>query len=395
MGIKKKNTVWNYILFVVFLVFLGMCGVMFWKQCWMPNGKYFSDVTMHLGMFKRGGYSLFNFILSKAYLLSGENMTVMGGCCTLLLVGCQAMTVLLVYYLYRKMYPNKSNAVLFFFALTSVFVGAFFSHYMYGRSAMYANVWHNPTVLLMRPIMLGVLYCTFMIFKNEKDGQPVRKYLCLNAILSFFCMWAKPSFFSSFIPALGVFLLIELIKSKGKSFLFSCKLSLSFIGIVPILFYQFFFLFEKSALSKPNNSSIYWKTVWTWEEISMQLYNFFFSAWFIIIGMIMLFVFQKTNKRLLMFSCLYFFSSEIYHLFIKESGARAADGNFEWVKIAMLYVMMTFVAGEVFLKPAEKDIPKPWKVLAGFVYAGHLITGLMYFWHVFNGNSYFYYYNVL
>lgn len=401
---KKKSTLWKYALFALFFVFVAMCGLMFWKQCWMPNEKYWSDVTGHLNLSARGiGYSMLDKLLSKVYLLSGENVTVMVVCCTLLLTASQALSVLLLYYLYRKVYPNRASTASFFLAFTSVFVVAFFANYGSHQtfSIPYANVWHSPTMTLMRPAMIGVVLCTVMIFKNAKEQKPMGKWLILNALATGLCAWAKPSFVVSFLPALCICLLVELIRTKGKSFLFSVKLGLSYTTVFPVILSQtkVLFRFKKSPgtaqVTNRHLSSVVIKTDWTAEEVIAGIQKLIPAALFIIVGVILLIAFRKTNKKLLGFCGVYFLVSEFFYLFVKETGERSTHGNFEWSVMAFLYVMMAFVAGEIFLKPAEKDISKKWKVVAAVIYAGHLITGLMYFWQMFNGNNYQFFYNVV
>ena len=395
MNEKMKNRIYKSLFLIVSAVLLGMYGMLVWKQCWDGREAYLSDLPTHLMFAKtQRGYSLCDLILSKVYLWSGNNSTVMVIFCTLLLVGCQALTMFLVYYIYKKMYQIKSGLLLYLLSFSSIIVVAFFAHYggEYGISGPYANVWHSPTMFLTRPFMLGIIYCTLQVFKNAKEQKPIAKWLVLNAVVTALCMWAKPSFLASFLPALCVYLFIELIRTKGKSFLFSLKLGLSYAVVLPVLLFQMDSLYVKA---KGNETSqMYFKTDLTIGELMENAQELLFAALFVIVGIILLLVYRKTSKKLLGFCGLYYLFSEFFALFVKETGERSAHGNFLWSKFLFLFVMMAFVAGEVFLKPAQKDIPKRWKALAGIIYAGHLITGLLYFWQVFNGRTVLYFLNL-
>lgn len=389
----KTNKISKILFVIALVVFAVMDGYMVWNQC-SPDeyGKYNADMDGHIQMSTQpNAYSFLNAVLRIAYLLFGENLYILCVLCTLLMVVANVASVLLLFFIYKKIYNIASDLKLYALSFASVFVVAFFSPYRGGEgtySAIYANIWHSPTILLARPFMLCVIFATIMVFKNAKEGKPIGKYLGMNAIASLFCMWTKPSFFAAFLPALCLYLLFELIRTKGKSFLFSLKLGLSYLCIVPVLVYQYIALFIYAPEQSQETSSIFIKTNWTMEEILRAIYAELFSSWFIIIGVILLLVFRKTNKKVLAFSGLYWATSNIYYNFIKESGFRENHGNFEWSAMIFLYVMMAFVAGELFLKPAENDISKKWKVVAGIVYAGHLITGLIYFWSLFNGGWY-------
>ena len=393
-NMKKSDRILKALFIIALIVFSLMDGYLVWQQC-TPDGDntYMSDVDMHIKMsLQPYAYSFFNVVLRVAYILSGQNMYILSVLCTALMVASNVVSVLILHHMYKRLY-NNSDWRSGLFSFTSVFVVAFFSDYIGLKgdyAAAYANVWHSPTLLMARPFMLCVIFETIMIFKNAKEGKPIGKHLVYNAIASLFCMWAKPSFFASFLPALCLYLLIELIRTKGKSFLFSLKLGLSYLGIVPFLIYQYIALFIYAPIQTEETTSVFFKINWTAEEILHAVYNELFSSWFIIISIVLLLVFRKTNKKLLAFTGIYWIISDIFYYFVKESGFRAEHGNFTWSKIAMLYIMMAFVAGEVFLKPAENDIPRKWKALAGVVYGGHLITGCIYFWSLVNGGFYFY-----
>ena len=392
--VNKTNKIAKILFVVALIIFAVADGYMVWNQC-SPDGDgtYISDVDTHIvKAIQPHVYSFLSVIFRETYYLFGENMYVLAVLCTLLMVISNVTSVLILHHMYKKIYNIKSGWKSGFLSLASVFVVAFFSHYIGesgAYSAAYANVWHNPTLLLMRPFMLCVIFATSMAFKNAEDGKPMGKYLVLSAVASLFCMWVKPSFFAAFLPALCVYLLIELIRTKGKSFMFSLKLGLSYLGTIPVLIYQYIVLYVYAPEKTEEVSSVYFKTNWTMEEILHGVYDELFSAWFIILGIILLLVFQKTNKKLLTFTGLYWVVSDIFYYFVKESGSRAMHGNFEWSKLIFLYVMMAFVAGEVFLKPAENDIPKKWKAIAGAVYAGHFITGLIYFASMVRGGWFF------
>jgi hypothetical protein len=64
------------------------------------------------------------------------------------------------------------------------------------------NVYHNPTIIIMKPFALLLFFLSLRLFGQEKPLS--RWWIIPFALLSFLSMIAKPSFIIAFVPALGL-----------------------------------------------------------------------------------------------------------------------------------------------------------------------------------------------
>lgn len=68
-----------------------------------------------------------------------------------------------------------------------------------------ANLWHNPTYILLRPFALWLF---FYVVKHWDKQLQVKDWL-LVAFVSYLAIFAKPNFTLSFLPALGIYCLLR------------------------------------------------------------------------------------------------------------------------------------------------------------------------------------------
>jgi len=69
-----------------------------------------------------------------------------------------------------------------------------------------ANVWHNPTYILMRPFALWL----FFYIEDHWDKRLNAKEWFLVALVSYLVVFAKPNFTLSMLPALGLLTLVKI-----------------------------------------------------------------------------------------------------------------------------------------------------------------------------------------
>lgn len=354
----------------------------------MTDCPYASDMDLHFEMgIHNEGYSLLHVVIYAMYRITGENIEVTRNFFSALITLCNGLTIVLLCWAYSKIYKVRPNGKVYFFSISAVLVTAFLAQY---GNTVCANVWHNPTYVIMRPASIVIVVCTWMAFENYKNGEPYKKYLWINAIATAFSMWAKPSFLQAFLPALCICLLIELIKTRGKSFLFSFKLGASFLSCIPILIYQLLWsYFQPYVLNEGGESGIRIKTDWTAWEVIDRCASLFYSSIFVFIGILLLWFCKRTNKRILLFSTLWYAISVFFYSFVKETGPRAGHGNFSWSIMIAIFFLMAFIIGELFIKPEKMKSPKILLVLSFSIYAVYLICGICYFLTVFMGMPYY------
>ena len=121
-----------------------------------------------------------------------------------------------------------------------------------GRGAV--NTWHNPTNIMVRPFAAAVFYMTANIYDRRRArgpaavsgglsaqlAQPVftRAELVLYPLCVLLSTYAKPSFLQVFAPAIFLFLLADVIRTRGKLLPFCVKLALAYLPAAAIVLVQ-------------------------------------------------------------------------------------------------------------------------------------------------------------
>ena len=133
------------------------------------------------------------------------------------------------------------------------------------------NTWHNPTNIMVRPFAAAIFYMTVRIYARRRDRrglspdpagagsggfafsggfwhqfcEPVftRRELVLYPLCLYLSVCAKPSFLQFFAPAIFLFLLADVFRTRGMLLPFCVKLALAFLPAAVILLLQTFRLF--------------------------------------------------------------------------------------------------------------------------------------------------------
>ena len=168
--------------------------------------------------------------------------------------GFAFLTVSVTYCLVKSALKNQcSNWGIAALTLGLSFVAAIRIPFMDARNFIDyigPTIWHNPTNLAVKPFAIAAVFLFFWLyerygtdgFHDSKKGE-LRWMMCLSVILLISC-FTKPSFSQGFLPAVMLFLLIELIVTKGKCFVFCLKSALIFTPAALYMLYQFFSVFS-------------------------------------------------------------------------------------------------------------------------------------------------------
>lgn len=107
------------------------------------------------------------------------------------------------------------------------------------------NVWHNPTNMAVKSFAVFSFFMFYKIYDSYKNGCSEKKtsyFVILSAVLLASCM-VKPSFMQGFLPAVVLFLFVELIVSKGKIFRFCLQAACVFLPSALFMLYQLLSVF--------------------------------------------------------------------------------------------------------------------------------------------------------
>ncbi len=200
------------------------------------NFTYFADYFV-----KVTSYPMWHFLTKACKVFFDTTWGNAASLVTATVNGCSfLLTVFLQRYLYKGM--NVQREVVPFWAVCLMFVGPLYIprfNDVYHPGAGTGNIWHNPTNIMVKPFAILVFCVVAKIINTEKQIQ--RSEIVFLAITLFLSVLAKPSFLQGFIPGLGLYMVISLLRNftleRFKKYLL---LAATFIPSVILIFYQFY-----------------------------------------------------------------------------------------------------------------------------------------------------------
>lgn len=298
------------------------------------------------------------------------------------------------------------------------------------------NTWHNPTNIMVRPFAAAVFYMTVRIYNRYRYGSrsilaergteidpafresffrrfrhPVFTWaeLILYPLCLLFSAYAKPSFLQFFAPAICVFLIIELIRTKGRLFPFCVKLALPYIPVALILLAQLFKLFPGGvSVSGGESAETAAAAAATGSGISVYFMQSSFSGigdfltalmsrlrFLLLPGIFAYFVVflnarNKPWQPAARLALLCVATAFLEYLFLHETGYRSEHGNFIWALHLSLWLLWGVAAtqyGELLSERSSRG--KLARYIGTPLLLWHLICGIVYLVVIFKTANYF------
>lgn len=238
------------------------------------------------------------------------------------------------------------------------------------------NTWHNPTNIMVRPFAAAVFYMTVRIYNRRRYGihsalvplgesgrgfafdgsfaaqfrQPVytTAELILYPLCLLFSAYAKPSFLQFFAPAILIFLIIDVIRTRGMLLPFCIKLALAYIPAAIIILSQFLTFFGDAGIVSATGDAA--AAVETVTESGVAIYfiessfdgigDFLASLWDAVLvtlylcafPVFMLLIAPRTSLRSTGYRLGFIgmIVARLEALCLHETGERASHGNFLW-----------------------------------------------------------------
>lgn len=308
-----------------------------------------------------------------------------------------------------------------------------FSSYT-GRGAI--NTWHNPTNIMVRPFAAAVFFMTVRIYNRRRYGCPQalitppedgRSFVFEGSFLHQFgrkvytpgelvlyplCLllsaYAKPSFLQFFAPAILVFLLIDVIRTKGLLLPFCLKMALAYVPAGIILLSQFFSFFGATGIvsaaaaetadttASAAGIAIYFaepsfagageflKTLGLslWETLYLCAFPLFILA-----------VDARRSLRSASYrlGLIGMIIARLESLLLHETGSRAAHGNFLWGYYLAVWTFWCGAMGSyIRLLPEKSTAGKLARWGGSSLLLWHLAAGIVYVIRILKTGLYFY-----
>lgn len=299
---------------------------------------------------------------------------------------CVICTYVIVQKIFARYFVKKQNSKIIFLAMAVMFVGPLylpgvFSGYYVGPRT--CSIWHNPTYLIVKPFAVLIFFLYYEIFKEyakagEASSKKINRQLFLVSVVLFISAIAKPNFYQIFLPGLVLYCLIELIRSRGRSFFFLVKIALS---VVPVTITGLIQIVALNTSSQESGIGIGFLRVWThWTP-----------HWFIAliisvtfpIGVMLLLKKDVIRDKMVLLALSTFMSGMLQYMFLFIKKAPFA-GDFGWG--FNLAIFLFFIVSIIKFENMELPKGKRGSVLYNIckvVFALHFICGIIYFYDIF------------
>jgi len=397
--VLKMNERKSCLLARIFLIiiFYSLFTVLFCRQAWEYNGRYWSDLPYHIRFGIEGGdYSFLYFIIGFIWRLFGLYSPI-ALFESSLIVGAFLLSEWYIrkYLDIRDIWATWISAGAVF--LCSIYIPVLYP-YCYSWSLI-TQPWHNITYLGMRLFSIPVFFHTLQIIERYRERFTFKDWLCL-AIPLLLGASVKPNFMSGYSFALLCVLIVDFlsdfIKKELKVLSFSRYIFLgsTVFPAVIVLFYQMYILYgTKNGISSDSGMTIIFLTSQIFSQgiIKMVIEIVRDIAFPLLVTVYGCKGISKKER----FIWLLFLITFIQSVTLSETGPRAGDGNFIWGiynagYLVFIYMTPKFIRLVQMTPWKQKNLREKCFTLAGSsLLCAHLLSGIFYFLWILCGNIYY------
>lgn len=203
------------------------------------------------------------------------------------------------------------------------------------------NIWHNPTTMCVRPFALLTYILVLHILEAYESNVKIEKKNWIGlAILMLICNLAKPSFFQIVVPGLGLYLLLLLIQTKGKAFLFCVKMALAFVPSAVVLIWQFVISFMVSSSAEAGGGIVI-----AWFEVLRAYTPDLPTSLFLVFAFpvyVLITNWKHLKERDVKLTLFMFLGGFLEAAMLAEEGYRRLHGNLTWgYMLSIFFVYLT------------------------------------------------------
>lgn len=251
-------------------------------------------------------------------------------------------------------------------------------------------IW-NATYLATRPFTIVCFFEAAKVLKNYQKHFTWKG--CVPFAVSLFLMTiTKPSYTMVLVPLMGIILLVDLIRSRGKSFKNAFCLCLTMIPTGIDLLYQFFGVFSGTNVKgEETGIGIAFGLVWNNYTKSIPLSIVMGMA--LTLGVLVLnlmFNYQTIrNNFAYRFAWYNYLAGMGMFLVFYEKGFRMEHANFSWGYMHGMFFV--FFMTLLLMLQNTMEWRKSWKAIflpaEWAVFGYHLVCGVNFLWYALQGND--------
>lgn len=372
----------------LYLLYGAACCFLYYHMCLPEKGKYHSDLPAHIQSGMNGeAYSLLE-ILYKYICRAGLGSKVIPVLLTVLTLAA----VYLSFRIMQQIVPDGNAPALQLLSFAANLEMPLYLpliHKYRNMGLQSGSMWHNDTYLGMRVFGLLVLLLYFRHQESYKETFKGRQWLAFAAAF-FLANFMKPNFLLCFAPVMGILLLRDLLKSKGKDFKAVFWFGFAVIPSLGILIFQSIRLFGEGT----NGGSIAFSVAYILRlRNAHPICSILQSAAFPLA--VLLFNWRELKKdRIYATSWMIWLCGFLEFLFLNQTGECQNDGNLTWgysFCLTLIFAVSAAKLYQVAAKPSKdgKAFCFGWKnTICLVLLLWHLFCGLQFFAQLLTGLPY-------
>ena len=372
-AVTEKSNVGKLLTGGLYLIYGAACCFLYYHMCLPETGRYHSDLPAHIESGMTGkSYSLLE-IIYKYVCEAGVGSKAIPILLMLLTLG----TVFLSFCLIRQIFPEGNPLLMQLLAFAAnlempLYLPFLNSHQNMGLQT--GSMWHNDTYLGMRLFAFLVLLIYFRHQESYRDTFRGKQWIAF-AIALFFANFMKPNFLLCFAPVMGILLLRDLIKSRGKELGAVFWFGLAVIPSLSILIFQSIRLFGEGT----NGGSIAFSFAYILRLRSEHPVASILQSAAFPLAVLVLCRKELKKDRIYGTSWLIWLFGFLEFLFLNQTGECINDGNLTWGYSFCLTLIFAVSAAKLCQGWKKKQIPAAGVLLCGGLLLWHLVCGILFF----------------
>jgi len=328
-----------------FIVTVGLAAVIFAPMYYrlLPSSDYYIHAMLAARMAESASiltpHFLYQLILIPLATLLAGNFAIAGLFATTLFT----MTTAGILWNFLHKLTTASAATFLTIALLLVgpvlLIAPLDGHYYSGYIGI--NVFHNPTMLLLKPLAVVSFYYAAIYSRGE---QSTPKHIALSGLITILAALAKPNFTICIIPALLV--MTALLLKRGNKPDWRMLIGGFLLPAAGVLLVQYLLAYSTAQIDVVNEgkSSIILAPFAVMKGFSSYFILKFFCSFLFPLGVALNFPSLVKRDAGLLLAWFSFLFGAAYTYLLAESGSRMTHGNFVWsgqITLFILFIMST------------------------------------------------------
>lgn len=389
-----------------------------YRQIVLYNGKYLSDLSLHLAIARRDRYNyrMIGFLVNVMDRITRSPLAIA------IVIGLLVMLTLIGNYFLIRFFTRRfaesriSSEIMAVLALYTgpIYIPRYMPYFYAKTQSKYA--WQNPTQIMVTVFSVFALWIFYKVYEHYMERITICGWLLL-ATAFLLSAWAKPSFIMEFFPAAAMVMLVELFmkhRHDGVSEMLSpdplsCSFAHRFRQVfllgMTMLPASIYFLMLNSTLFGSNVQAASSEAGKEASKVVVQLGRAYFNQDFsiplsILAGLafplfVLVFNLRDLRKPEYAVGWLTVLWGYVIHFTFSETGPRATHGNFAWGKKVAIYLIFAISMAkflENLYNPNFLGGRKSRKIAYGIVgcllLTLHMASQLVYLVHIGHGGRY-------